>query len=330
MKAFAHRIFVAAVVIGAIVLTAYVFRWILLLLAGILLAILFRTAADWLSRHTKLSVRWAIAIVLIGVAVLVVGIFWEFGSRIAGQADQLMSTLSQALGSLQQSAQRYPNLHRIVSGSKLDLAQPTETLIRGAIKVAAAVVLVAFVGAYVCIDPDTYIRGLLRFSSEERRPEIRMLLDDSVSALKAWISGQLIAMAVVGTITAIGLLVLGLPMAVPLAVIATLFTFVPYIGAISSAIPALLIAFSVSTHAALYVAIVFLIAHGAEGYVVVPMVQHRLVYLPPALILANLFFMNLVVGIVGVAMGTPFLVIEMVIVERLYFHERWSDKPKAA
>jgi len=57
MKAFAQRVFVATVVVGMVVLTAYVMQWILLILAGILLAILFRTAAHWLARHTRLSLH---------------------------------------------------------------------------------------------------------------------------------------------------------------------------------------------------------------------------------------------------------------------------------
>jgi len=258
------------------------------------------------------------------------GTVWEFGSKIAGEADQLMSRLSQAVGALQHSATRYPNLNRLVSGSKLDLAQPTETLLRGAAWAIATVVLVAFVGAYGCIDPDLYVRRFLDFFPQSKRPQVRMILQDTGDALRAWIAGQLVAMGVVGTITAIGLLLVGIPMAVPLAVVATLLTFVPYVGAITSAIPALLIGFSFSTHAALYVAIVFLIAHGAEGYVVVPMVQHRLVSLPPALILANLFLMELVAGILGIVMATPFLVVEMVLVDRQYFNQPWADRREAA
>jgi predicted PurR-regulated permease PerM len=95
-------------------------------------------------------------------------------------------------------------------------------------------------------------------------------------------------------------------------------------------IPALMIAFSVSSHTAFDVLLVFLIAHVVEGYVLGPIVQHRWVYLPPALILANQFFMVVVAGSVGIALATPLLVIEMVLVERLYFHEAWDNKEVAA
>ena len=90
-------------------------------------------------------------------------------------------------------------------------------------------------------------------------------------------------------------------------------------------IPALLIGFSVSSKTALYVAIVYLIAHVVEGYALGPIIQYRFVKLPPALILANQFLMELLVGIPGIALATPLLVAEMVLIDRLYFHERWDE-----
>jgi predicted PurR-regulated permease PerM len=305
-------------------------QWFLLIFAGVLLAILFRTAAGRLSGWTTLPFRWCIAIVLIATACLVVGGVWVFGSKIVAEADALLSKLSDALEVLREHVQQYQNLWRVVSQTSLDLKQPTESLFYGGIKTTASLALALFVGAYVSIDPRTYIDGFLKFFSQRRQRQVRIMLNDVQNALKWWLLGQLVAMAVVGIITTVGLLIIEVPMALPLGLLAALLTFVPYIGAIVSAIPALMIAFTVSTRMALYVAIVFLIAHAAEGYVVSPIVQKRFVYLPPALILANQFLMQLLFGIVGVAIATPFLVLVMVLVEQLYFGELWSDKQEVA
>jgi predicted PurR-regulated permease PerM len=329
MTNFTYRVLTVAVVIGAIVLVIYVMQWILLLFAGVLLAVVFHGASEWITRHTRLSIRWATALVLIGAGVLIGGIVWQFGSEIAAQSDQLLMRLSQAVQSFQHKAQDYQALERFVSRSNMNLEQPAKTLISDVVRVVAAVILVLFVGAYLSVRPELYLRGSLRFFPDRTRRQVRDVLYETGDALRWWILGQMISMAVVGIITTIGLLVVGVPMAVPLALIAALLTFVPYIGAIISAIPALMIGFSVSTHMALYVVLVFLIAHAVEGYLLAPMVQHRFVYLPPALILANQFLMELLVGVVGVALATPLLVVEMVLIERLYFHEEW-DKDQAA
>jgi predicted PurR-regulated permease PerM len=330
MKTFAKRVFVAAMVIGSIVLGAYVFQWFLLVVAGVLVAILFRTVAEWLSGWMNIPFRWRIAMVLSATAFLVIGGIWEFGSKLISEANELMAKLSDALASIQQHVQRYQNLQRLFSQSSLNLEQPTKSFLSGGVWTIADLALVFFVGAYVSIEPDLYIDGILRFFGERRQAQVRSILTGTGTALKWWLLGQLISMAVVGVITMVGLLIVQAPMVVPLSLLAAVLTFVPYVGAIVSAIPALMIAFTVSPHMALYVAIVYLIAHAAEGYVVTPVVQHRFLYLPPALILANQFLMALLVGIVGVAMATPFLVITMVFIERLYFHELWLDKQDAA
>jgi len=330
MKEFAKRVFVAGVVIGAIVLMAYVLDWVLLILAGVLLAVLFRTAAAWLTEHTNLSFRWSITIVLIAAGVVLLGTAWIFGSKMLAEADQLMSKLSDALASLQQRTQNYPNLHRIVSQSNLNLEKPTENLLSATIWTAAAIILVLFIGAYTAVSPGMYIEGFLRLFPEARRKQVRTVLNETGFALRWWLFGQLIAMAVVGVITVIGLFIIGVPMAFSLAFLAALLTFVPYVGAIVSAIPALLIGFTVSPQTGLYVAVVFLVAHVAEGYIVVPAIQHRFVYVPPGLILANQFLMELLAGVTGIALATPFLVVIMVLVQRLYFHESWHGRQEAA
>jgi predicted PurR-regulated permease PerM len=330
VKVFAKKVFVAVIVIASILLAAYAVEWFLLVLAGVLLAILFRTVAEWLHGWMSVSFHGRIAMVLTATAVLVIGGTWVFGSKLVSEANDLMAKLSDALASLQQHAQHYQNLQRLFSQSSVNLEQPTRIFLSGGVWTIAALALVFFVGAYASIEPDTYIDGFLRFFGQRRQVQVRDILTGIGTALQWWLFGQLIAMVVVGVITLVGLLIVHAPMALPLALLAAALTFVPYVGAIVSAIPGLMIAFTVSSHTALYVAIVYLIAHAAEGYIVTPMVQHRFLYLPPALILANQFLMGLLIGVVGVAMATPFLVVVMVLVERLYFHELLLEKQEAA
>ncbi len=115
-------------------------------------------------------------------------------------------------------------------------------------------------------------------------------------------------------------------MAVSLGVLAGLLTFVPYVGAVVSAAPAILLALTKGNDMALSVILIYLIAHVVDGYIVVPLIQHRLVYLPPALILATQFLMELFAGIVGVMIATPLMVVGMVLIKELYFEQKWTDE----
>jgi len=83
----------------------------------------------------------------------------------------------------------------------------------------------------------------------------------------------------------------------------------------------------------MYVVLVYLIAHVVEGYIVVPLIQHKFVYLPPALILAMQFLMDLFGGFIGVTFATPLMVVAMVLIKKLYFKQEWdepAEEPAAA
>jgi len=81
---------------------------------------------------------------------------------------------------------------------------------------------------------------------------------------------------------------------------------------------------------AMYVILVYLVAHVVEGYIVVPVVQHRLVYLPPAMILAMQFIMDLNAGTIGVMLATPLMVVAMVLIKKLYFKQDWDEPEEAS
>src|SRR5262249_53577906 len=157
-----------------------------------------------------------IGIVLAATGVLLAGMVWEFGSTVASQADQLMSKLSDALTAFEQYSQRYANLHRLFTLSNVNLEGPTVSLLSATVSMTAAVVLVLFVAAYTSVNPSPYINGFLRFFSPRRRKQVSTILGDVDTALKWWLLGQLIAMSVVGVITAVGLLIVGVPLALPL------------------------------------------------------------------------------------------------------------------
>jgi predicted PurR-regulated permease PerM len=194
-------------------------------------------------------------------------------------------------------------------------------------------VMVVVIGVYLSVKPQLYTDLFLSFFDSPLRRKIERLLHTMGSALRWWLAGQLIAMAAVGIITTTGLLLAGTPMAISLGVVAGLLTFVPHVGAIVSAVPAILLALTKSTEMAMYVVLVYLIAHVVEGYIVVPLIQHKFVYLPPALILAMQFLMDLFGGFIGVTFATPLMVVAMVLIKKLYFKQEWdepAEEPAAA
>jgi predicted PurR-regulated permease PerM len=147
---------------------------------------------------------------------------------------------------------------------------------------------------------------------------VREALDEAGVALRRWLIGQLGAMAFVGVLTGIGLWAIGVPLAVPLAVLMMLLDFVPVIGPFMAAIPGVLIAFSQSPQLALYAAMVYVGVQFVEGHFVMPLAQKWAVALPPALALLGIVAFGLVFGLIGVLFAMPLLVVTVVAVNKLY------------
>jgi len=319
-------VLVAVLVIGLVAAAAYAIDLILLAFAGILLAVLLRGVGTWLEAHSKLSIKWCMVIALVTFAAIFFGSIWMFGVHIANQADQLVAAVSQAFSELQSKLQQYRLADLLISGGGgAVLAAPAKAA-TGILRIVVSIILILFLGLYLSTSPEMYTELFLSFFNGRRRERIANLLDGVVSALRWWMVGQFISMTIVGSITTVGLLIIGAPMAVSLGVLAGLLTFVPYIGALVSAVPAILLAFTKGNQMVFYVVLIYLIAHIVEGYIVTPLIQHRLVYLPPALILVTQFLLELFAGVVGVMFATPLMVVAMVLIKELYFGQEWTDE----
>lgn len=174
----------------------------------------------------------------------------------------------------------------------------TVTLIGG-------IVLTCFFGIYMAAEPGVYTRGLIALFPKRLRPRARQVLTYVADVLWHRILGRLFSMTVVGAFTTAGLWALGMPLPVALGILAGILTFVPYIGAVVSAVPSLTIALAADPRQAIYVALLYLAVHVLEGYILVPLVQRRASDLPPATTLAAQLILDTLSGIVGVTFATP-------------------------
>jgi predicted PurR-regulated permease PerM len=132
-------------------------------------------------------------------------------------------------------------------------------------------------------------------------------------------------MAIVGTLSAIGLTILGVPSPIALGFIAAVTDFVPIVGPIFGAIPAVLIALSVSPFTALMVVGLYVVIQLVEGNVVQPLVQSQAVDLPPALTLFALIAAGVLFGPLGVVLATPLAVVALVAIKLLYVRETLGE-----
>lgn len=155
----------------------------------------------------------------------------------------------------------------------------------------------------------------------ERQDKVKILLRKIEDKLGAWLHGQVLLSAVVGTLVYIGLIILGVEYALPLAIIAALLEVVPVIGPIISAIPAVLIGLTISPLFAALIGGLYLAVQQIENQIIVPQVMKRAVGLNPLLVILAVSIGGRLLGIAGALLAVPIaVVIQLIIQEGLNIH----------
>jgi len=184
----------------------------------------------------------------------------------------------------------------------------------------AAGLVVLFAGLYLAIEPGLYVRGAQLLVPRSRREGMGAAVRAVGRTMRRWMVGTAIDMAVIGVVTTVGLLLLGVPAAVGLGVLAGLLEFVPIFGPILSAVPAIAVALILSPAKALWVIVLYIVIQQLEGNLLHPLVMKGAVELPPALTILFQALMALLFGFLGLLLAVPILAATMVLVEQLYVH----------
>jgi predicted PurR-regulated permease PerM len=164
-------------------------------------------------------------------------------------------------------------------------------------------------------------RYALSFVAAERRAGARDAWNEVEGRLGAWVRGQLILMGAMGAATGIAYTVLGLPGALLLALIAAITEAIPIVGPLLGAIPAVLVATTVSPELALIVAGVYVVLQLLEGSVLVPLVMRNTVGISPLLVLLSVLIGAAVGGIVGALLAVPIAASVEIVLARLQARE---------
>src|SRR5207248_7784174 len=147
------------------------------------------------------------------------------------------------------------------------------------------------------------------------------VLSAMATVLRRWLVTQLIAMLVIGSVTTVVLLLLGVKAPFALGILAGLLEFIPTVGPILSAFPAVAMGFLDSPEKALYVAIAFWGIQFAENHLLIPLLMKGGVDAPPVLTILSQALMALLFGFLGLMCAVPLLAATMVAVKMLYVED---------
>ena len=341
-RPYTQRVLIAAGAVLGIVGAVY-FLWelsrvFLLIFAGVLLAVFLGGLATQLAQRTPLPRGAALAVVVAGVIAFFVGVGALAGPRLAEQSGELAQRLPQATQQLRQQIssqyewagqllQRAPKPGQMLSGSGgSSLIGEVTSAVSTVVSALTNALIVLILGLYLAFHPRLYTHGSVRLVPKRRRERMREVISAIGHTLRWWLVGRGASMAVVGVLTGLGLFLVGVPLAFTLGIIAALFSFVPYIGPIAAAIPAILVALTASPTKALYVVAVYAAVQFLESYLITPLIQERAVSIPPALLISAQVIAGVLAGVLGVLLATPMAVVLVVIVQMLYVEDTLGDR----
>ena len=324
---FAKRLMIA-LLFGAFALTLWKLADLLILLfAAILMAIGLRAAAVTLSRSAHIGVIPALGVATGALLAAVAAALWFFGTVVADQVpfgiEMLIERLqSHPYGRIILEQARVASVGGAASGLATWLASIARAIARG----LGYGILTFFVALYLAAQPARYHQMCLRILPDAYRSLMNRFFERTADILRRWLLGQLVVMAAIGTLSGVGLWLLGIKAAFALGLVGGLLTFIPYVGAVLAAVPATLVALTQGPTYAGVVVLMFVGIHIIEGNFITPFVQAEATSLPPVLALLSTLAFSLLFGVSAVLLAAPLTLFAMTAIETLWVEQVLSPR----
>jgi predicted PurR-regulated permease PerM len=278
-------------------------------------------------RLTRRVPRW---LAILAVYIVIVGVFTLIGLMVIppliAQAQELWQQLPALLDRGQQVLIRYGLLdHAITLEEAISRAPASGSNAVGTVAMAAtrvitaifALVTVLILTFYLLVESDDVAAGFARLFPRAERPRVEVVARKISTKVSAWVNGQLILAGTIGASAAVGLWLLQVPYFYVLALLAAIGEMIPVVGPIFTAIPAILVAFTVSTQTGLFVIVFFFIQQQIENHLLVPKVMEKQVGVSAVFVIIALLLGGSLLGVVGALLAVPTAAIIQVVVQEL-------------
>jgi predicted PurR-regulated permease PerM len=329
----------AAVAYRAVLLAAgllvlgLLFRQLVTLMVAVLMTVLI---AIPLSAFTTMLQRRGVPRVLgalVGLVGFVLGVAGLLALLIPPFVDQVEQFVDQVPGIVDDLGNNLQDLTGADSGEIGDQVQdflqgfvddpekligPITSIGLGLAGVLGALVVIVMTAFFMAANPDPLVNAAVSLVPPEHRERAREIGDRLRSSWIGWMGGLAVDMTVTGLLLYIGFTLIDLDFAILFAVLAALFTVVPYYGAFASGIPAVLFALTDSPGKALLTLGIYVLVQQFEGNVTVPVVMARAVKLHPAVIAIGVVVVGQLFGVVGLIVSVPILTAIVILVDELW------------
>ena len=326
-------VYKAVLLAFALVIAAMIFHALASLILGLLIVVIIATPlaafADLLERYHCPRAIGATLGLLIGLAAvaglvaLIVPVFTREVNDFAHSLPTISDSLTRRLGRLTGSSPAHitSQVQHFVNSythNPSKLLGPVASIGASIAAGLAAILVILLTSLYTAIHPEPLLRGLIRLFPIRRRPHVHHVMMRLRTAYLGWLRGLFVGMVVLGGLTYLGLLLVGLNFAAFFAVFTAVAMIVPYFGALVSSIPPILYALTISPQKAILVAIIYILAHQLESNVIQPLVVARTVKLHPAMVAIGVVAVEQLFGFIGLLVAVPIIATATILVDELW------------
>jgi predicted PurR-regulated permease PerM len=313
---------IVALLVVVILITRVAFNILLMVLAGSLIAVYFHGLGDIIQRKTRMARKYAMIISIVGSFIILGLLLWFMGSKISAQIAELSNTLPHTVNAAKASMGKTPLGQKILQNFQDDdshkLMNTVQTFFSTSFGVLGDIYIILLLGIFFTASPSLYKNGILLLVPKHKKELGKHILNRVGLSLKGWLKGMMISMLLITILITAGLTIFGVPVAMILGLITGILELIPNIGSLIAMIPGVLLAFTIGTNTAIFVALFYIVCQTIVANIVTPLLQKRIINMPPALTLASQLIMGAVSGALGIILAVPLLAIIIILVDELY------------
>lgn len=326
-------------VFGAAMLVLRLVDVLILVFMALVIAATLRPMVSAL-QHRGIPKALALLLIDLGILAVLAGLFVLVVPALVNQGGALARGLPQVYASLVASLQGNPNEvirtlpNLLPTGDQLasQLQAVIGTVLTGALGIGAGVlavlaqlVSIIVLSIYLTLDQSRLERFWLSLAPAARRPELLAIWREIETRLGTYVRGELLLMTSIGVLASLGYLAIGLPYPLALGALAGLLEFVPMVGPALGAIPAIIVALSISPQAALIVVVYSIVIQMVENNILVPRLMGRTVGVSPVMVILAFFAFSSLLGVAGAFLAIPLAAILQVLMDHLIVHAGISE-----
>ncbi len=326
---FVRRVLFVVAVVGVFWSFHLAAQAVLMALTALILAVVLGALADHFSRLLPLPRRIAYKLSLLIIFLAAIGIITTMvmltGPQISSDLRALAADFPQAVEHLK----HYPVVNEFLQANPQEqrgaigdlfarFSSFLMNLASSAATVATSAILIVTVALFLATEPRLYRGAIVSIFPLSMRSRASEVMEACAQGVWRWLIGQGFAMLIIGVFTIAGYYLIGLKYALTLGLMAGLLQFIPYIGVMLAAIPALLVGLTMSPGQMLSVFLVYSAIQATEGNLITPIVLKKQVHLPPAFTLMGTLAFGYIFGPLGLIVATPTMVMFYVLYQELY------------